>query len=104
MPESPPATPEWWLKRGDETLARILVYGIDQPWFLGRFEPLGGFEAVRGRFERQLYLLEQKDWAAFEELWAELCGLGLTLERPGTGEVASEFLLHIQGQDAWFRY
>ena len=104
MPESPLERDEWLLKRGDETLARIVVHGIDQPWFLGRFEPLGGFEVVRGRFERELHVLEQKDWAAFEELWAELRGLGVTLERPRTGEVAGEFLLHIEGEDAWFRY
>jgi hypothetical protein len=48
MPESPLQRDEWLLKRGDETLARIVVHGIDQPWFLGRFEPLGEFATSCG--------------------------------------------------------
>jgi len=82
----------------------VLVDSVDQPWFEGRFERLDGFDTVSRWFERDLLLLDQQRWDEFEQLWGEIRGLGLRLQRPATEELVNEFLLRVQDDRAWFRY
>jgi hypothetical protein len=71
---------ELW--RDDELVAKLVVEGHDWPWTLGRVEPLPAFEALRPQF------------AGNEG------GLGRLVD-PDGGAVS--VLLHIEGNNAWWR-
>ncbi|GHH00034.1 hypothetical protein [Streptomyces lanatus] len=94
----------WMVRGGDGPVGEILVDDSDFPWLSGRFTPGPGYEAVRDLFVRELALLERDQdeerdqWeAAYDEIRRRV-----TLASPD-GPVA-EFLLHIEGDRAWFRW
>ncbi|MEU2296853.1 hypothetical protein [Streptomyces antibioticus] len=101
---------EIWQVRGadgGERVGEIRIDDADFPWLSGRFGPGPGFADVEPFFARELALLEAgleaegydwQEWArAYEEVRRRV-----RLVSP-SGPVA-EFLLHIQGEQAWFRW
>ncbi len=94
----------WHLVRGDELLAELVVTGGDFPWLNAEIRPAAGFAEARPLFDdelRQLDLLDDdpEPWeAAYHRIREAVCLLA-----PG-GRPVPEFLLHIQGTDACWRW
>jgi hypothetical protein len=92
----------WRLRRGDELLGEIVIEDGDYPWLHGRFRALPAFADVRPWFDEELALLDAGDdtgrWSrAYDRITDSL-----SLVAPA-GPVA-EFLLHIRGDQARFRW
>ncbi|MFE0258096.1 hypothetical protein [Streptomyces sp. NPDC059010] len=97
----------WQVRGGDGPVGEILIDEADFPWLSGRFTPGPGYDTVRDLFARELALLERDSeddreageaWeAAYDEIRRRV-----SLASPD-GPVA-EFLLHIEGDRAWFRW
>ncbi|MFG3320856.1 hypothetical protein ACGF3J_22690 [Streptomyces sp. NPDC048171] len=85
-------------------VGEILIDDADFPWLSGRFRPGPAHAAVQDLFARELALVERDD-AGHRAEWEEVCA---EIERrvrllSPDGPVA-EFLLHIEGDRAWFRW
>ncbi|WTR19158.1 hypothetical protein OG565_18710 [Streptomyces sp. NBC_00138] len=91
----------WRLRRGEEVVGEILVEEGDFPWLSGRFVPTAGFAEVKPLFERELALTEEEDRDEWDSVVGEI-NVKLQLVAPA-GPVA-EFLLHVEGERAWFRW
>ncbi|RPK59435.1 hypothetical protein EES43_18670 [Streptomyces sp. ADI96-02] len=100
----------WRLRRGAELVGEIAVDDPDFPWLHGRFIPGPGYDdTLRDLFDRELALLERLDEEgsdesaeAWETVYGEVNRI-LVLSGPQGVNVA-EFLLHIRGDRAWFRW
>ena len=95
----------WTLHHGGRVVARLHVSQSDFPWLQADVEPCDGFEDVAPLFEKDLQLLdamtdvETPEWtAAYERIRAET-----RLTYPDGRDVA-EYLLHIDGDQAWWRW
>ncbi|GAA2215669.1 hypothetical protein GCM10009850_111370 [Nonomuraea monospora] len=93
----------WRVLCGDELCGEIVVGDMDMPWMHGTFVAGPAFAKVKPLFDRELELLEQDDddpeaWEAAYDQVAQ----AVRLISP-RGPVA-EFLLHIEGDRAWFRW
>lgn len=73
-----------------------------QPGSAGRFVPAEGFADVEPLFDRELLLVEEE--AVFEELDAVVGEISEKLQLIGPAGPVAEFLLHIDGEPAWFRW
>ncbi|MFI1752946.1 hypothetical protein [Streptomyces sp. NPDC020571] len=85
-------------------IGEILIDDADFPWLSGRFRAGPAYGAVRDLFARELALAEADDTehrARWEAAYAEI-ERRVRLVSPD-GPVA-EFLLHIKGDRAWFRW
>ncbi|WP_405877085.1 hypothetical protein [Streptomyces sp. NBC_00005] len=92
----------WRVCSGVEPVGEILIDDADFPWLSGRFTPGEAYAAVQALFDRELALSERDDdWAMWEEAYDEI-RRRVSLSSP-QGPVP-EFLLHIQGDRAWFRW
>ncbi|WP_433402471.1 hypothetical protein [Streptomyces sp. CA-146814] len=100
----------WRLRRGTELVGEIAVDDPDFPWLRGRFIPGPAFDTtVRELFDRELALMERLDEDETDEsaeAWERVCcEMNSTLALAGPeGEAVAEFLLHVQGDRAWFRW
>jgi hypothetical protein len=90
------------LTLGDKMLGLVTWTHTDQPWFHGTFEPYPDYSDVRPMFEQELSLLDQAgvEWT---KLWVDIEEMGLRLVAVGTGEEVRNPLLHIDGQQVWWR-
>lgn len=90
--------------QGEELLAELIVTGGDFPWLNARIRAMPGFEAVRPLFEEELRALEHidDDVGSWEAAYARI-RKAVTLLYPEGGPVP-EFLLHVDGEDAWWRW
>jgi hypothetical protein len=94
----------WQVRSGDGPVGEILIDDADFPWLWGRFTPGPAYDSVRDLFARELALLERDHdevWEAWEAAYDEI-RRRVTLSSPD-GPIA-EFLLHIEGDRAWFRF
>jgi hypothetical protein len=94
----------WRLLRGEELIAELVVTGGDFPWLNARVRPAHGFEKVRPLFEEELRSLEHidHDLGAWETAYESIRNT-VNLLYP-EGHPVPEFLLHIRGEDAWWRW
>jgi hypothetical protein len=95
----------WQLVRpGGELLAELVVNDSDFPWLNAKIRPAAGFEDVRPLFEDELRWLHAFDenrgrWAdAYERI------RDATRLLAPNGDPVPEYLLHIEGDDAWWRW
>jgi hypothetical protein len=99
------------LVRGNVVLGTIDVRKgeADFPWYSGVFHAAAEFEQVRDLFERELALLkantsdDSAQWDDWEDVHAELHEPGLRLEARDKAYSADEILIHINGNEAWWR-
>jgi hypothetical protein len=94
----------WHVDSGDVRVGEILIDDADFPWLSGRFTPGPGYDGVRDLFARELALLEldhEEHWEAWEAAYDEI-SRRVSLTSPD-GPVP-DFLLHIEGDRAWFRW
>jgi hypothetical protein len=95
---------EFQLKRGEELLGVLRPCGNDFPWVMCSFEPTESFAEVEPLFEEELRLLDAEEMEAWERAYGRVTSLGLRLIDEESGKQIGEFLLHIRGDEAWFRY
>jgi hypothetical protein len=82
----------------------LVVTGGDFPWLSARIRAMPGLEAVRPLFAEELRALEHVDddlgsWqAAYDRIRR-----AVSLLYPD-GRPVPEFLLHVDGEDAWWRW
>ncbi|MFB7914797.1 hypothetical protein [Streptomyces sp. NPDC056061] len=94
----------WLVRREQELVGEISVDETDFPWLSGRFAPGPAFAVVQPLFARDLELMEFNDdehWDEWEKVYDEI-RQAVSLTSP-SGPVP-EFLLHIDGDRAWFRW
>lgn len=98
---------EWTLKHRGLRCGVITVREIDQPWLWGTWTPTADFAPLTPLFERQLVVTRADNWddagvAELEAVHAEI-RQAVELHYPD-GRIVPEFLLHIEGDEAWFRW
>ncbi|MFF7445407.1 MULTISPECIES: hypothetical protein [unclassified Streptomyces] len=91
----------WRLHSGGEPIGEILIDGADFPWLSGRFRATPAFTPLRELFARELALMEGEEIEKWERVYDEV-RRRVSLTSPD-GPVP-EFLLHIEGDAAWFRW
>ncbi|MGI5350514.1 hypothetical protein ACQEU8_20395 [Streptomyces sp. CA-250714] len=91
----------WRVMRQDVLIGTITVEEADFPWLRGSFVPEPSFSQVKPWFDDALALMEADDFEGFEAAYDRI-PRELTLVSP-SGPVA-DFLLHIDGDEAWFRW
>ncbi|SNT23058.1 hypothetical protein SAMN05216252_117131 [Actinacidiphila glaucinigra] len=100
----------WRLMRGDTVIGNLADDGCDMPFFLLRFTPEPGWEAVRPRFEALAAAVgcTDPDGRRLVAAVKALQDLELTLEdvegREASLRVWRNCFLHIWGTDARLRY
>jgi hypothetical protein len=94
----------WTLHRAEEQIADLVVDGSDFPWLNAQVRPYPGFEEVRPLFVEELRLLDgiDNDIEAWEVAYQQVRAT-VTLRNPD-GRAVPEFLLHIDGDEAWWRW
>ena len=96
----------WRLFRDGQVIGEFVVDGGDFPWLNAGFHPKEGFDQVRKLFKDDLRLLElaEKDgvWEDWERSYGRIRST-LSLAAPD-GHHVSEFILHIEGNRAWWRW
>lgn len=93
----------WKLRRGDDVIAELVVTGEDFPWLHATVRPGAGFEALRPLFDDEVRLSEDDDDADAWEAAYDRIRQAVGLIAPD-GRAVPEFLLHIDGEDAWWRW
>jgi hypothetical protein len=95
----------WSLVVGTEIVGTIEVNAIDMPWLIGKLSAQPAFDEFRGAFAEELGLVEGDldthvdEWEAIYQTITNK----LRLYRPD-GTAVPEYLLHVRGDEAWFRY
>jgi hypothetical protein len=96
----------WALQRRSDgqTVANLVIVGGEFPWLNARVERRSGFEELLPLFAEELNRLDRidDDTASWEEAYDAL-RTAVTLRYPDGDEVP-EFLLHIDGPEAWWRW
>lgn len=88
----------------DILLGTLTSAADDFPWRNGSFDPTREFEEFRPLFDRELALLNADRMDEWESAWEAIATLRMRLEPVTAGPAVHEFLLHIDGQKAWWRY
>lgn len=96
----------WQVRSGEDgaEVGEILIDDVDFPWLSGRFTAGPGFEAVRELFARELALMDLDDedrWEEWEQTYDQIAKRVSLIAPDGP---VPEFLLHIEGERAWFRW
>ncbi|MBC8141478.1 MAG: hypothetical protein H7Y38_08565 [Armatimonadetes bacterium] len=97
---------DWRLVKGDLELATITPTDHDFPWIYGTVERTEHFALVADYFESDRRAMEDEpevDYEALDAAYEQMKADGVQLVAP-EGVPVAEFLLHIVGDDAWFRY
>ncbi len=95
----------WTLGDGRRVIAELVVDGADFPWLEASVIRLTGFQAVAPLFAAELALLEglsDDDSTAWEDAYGHVAA-ATTLTKPD-GTQVPEFLIHIDGDRAWWRW
>jgi hypothetical protein len=98
---------KWLLVAGEEVLGTLTATEVDAPWVYCQFEPTDLFASLRPLFEAEAALLDTLDddasMATWEAAYAPIEALHLLLIPDRGGAPLETFLLHLQGEQAWFR-
>ncbi|MDH2428419.1 hypothetical protein [Sphaerisporangium sp. TRM90804] len=95
----------WILRSGEEVVGAIHVNDGEFPWLSGRFIRRPAFARFEQLFADELVLVKTAGDDALQA-WASVydrINAALDLLTPD-GERVAEFLLHIDGERAWFRW
>jgi hypothetical protein len=95
---------ELLLKRDKELLGVLHCYDLDMPWFKCRFEAAAGFSEVKQLFDEELEFLNTDEMDQWQIAYERINALSLKLINVQTNEEIIEFVLHVQGTEACFRY
>lgn len=93
------------LKCGDKVLGVLKPYEVDQPSINCKFEPAEAYADFKPLFDAELQELEKdEDLELWQRLYQKIFDLNLRLESEDGSKQINEPLLHIQDDEAWFRY
>lgn len=94
----------WRLYHNDQLLGELTVTDADFPWLNAAFHATEAFLPWRSVFENELHLIKDLDdhYQQWEDAYRQIQD-ALTLHHP-SGEVVAKFLLHIEGDIAWWRW
>ncbi len=94
----------WELKIADALLGLLTFEYTDQPLVFCRFEPQTIFTNYEALFQEELRYLNADAMDDWEHAYTKITALGLTLvPNDRTIGPITEFILHIDGERAWFR-
>jgi hypothetical protein len=93
------------LMHGDTRLGVLIQDDIDQPWIVCHFVADSAFAEIQPLFEVELQALEAApmDVEAWEKTYEAIVALDLHVV-DDEGKDIGPTLLHIRGEEAWFRY
>lgn len=94
----------WQLHHGERVVASLHVTEADFPWRHARVEPAPGFDAVAPLLAEEARLADTIDDEVTAEWQAahDRVRAATRLSRPDGREV-TEYLLHVDGPEAWWR-
>ena len=92
---------ELHLKRGVQLLGVLISKTTDLPWVNCEFNPTASFKEVQPLFDEEL---DADLMDAWQDAYDRIKTLGLRLIDTKDEKDIGEFLLHIRGNEAWFRY
>ncbi len=95
---------EFHLKQKGKLLGTLRYYEANFPWINCKFEPTEAFQAVKWLFDEEIELLEKDDIENWEIAYNRINDLSLELINLEDENIMGEFLIHIEGDEAWFRY
>lgn len=95
---------EFLLKQDNQLVGMLRIDTIDQPYFYCKFESTEAFHYIKSFFEEELKLLNNEDFEIWDEFYNQITSFNLKLIKCESGEVIKDFILHIQNDEAWFRY
>lgn len=93
----------WELRRGDETVGRLTLEGVDMPWYECGFEPSTGWPRVKPLMDAAQDAWDRYDEESGIEADKAIYALGLELVPEDGSEPIGDFLLRIEGGSARFR-
>jgi len=105
MSKSRDGSEVWQLRSRGEVVARIHVQASDFPWLVGRFDPEPGFADLKPLFDHEVALVDSgndMDYDAWEAVQHQIDQL-TSLIKPD-GRQVTDFVLHIRGDEASFRW
>ncbi len=92
------------LRQKNTLLGTLKQSGLDFPWISCTFEPTESFNKLKPLFDRELELTESEEWDEWEEAYQQIEAEELYIVEVAEGKEIHEFLLHIRGAEAWFRF
>ncbi|PZS10804.1 MAG: hypothetical protein DLM55_03160 [Acidimicrobiales bacterium] len=94
----------WRLYHSDQLLGEFTVTDADFPWLNATFRATEAFLPWRSVFDDALHLINDLDdhYQQWEDAYRRIQD-ALTLRHP-SGRAVAEFLLHIEGDTAWWRW
>jgi hypothetical protein len=93
----------WQLMWDGETLGVLTFEHTDQPFFLCHFRSTEAFSRVSLLFAAELQSLNAGAMDRWEQDYRKIESLGLRLVPADGSWPIDKFLLHIDGDKAWFR-
>jgi hypothetical protein len=99
----------WTLRRLGLELGQVAITSADFPWLHGTWQPTEEFATYAHLFAAELEISEQLmdsddgDWDTWETAYQAIVDQEIHLHYPD-GRIVPEFLLHIVGDTAWFRW
>jgi len=96
----------WRLYGGEKLLAEMRVTGSDFPWTHASLSAQPAFAAVAPLFAEELRLIDLLDDVAQQDAWElayDRVQEAVSLTAPN-GRRVPEYLLHIDGEHAWWRW
>ncbi|QIJ66210.1 hypothetical protein [Streptomyces sp. JB150] len=99
----------WQVRAGEGRIGEILIYDADFPWLSGAFTPGPAYDdTVRDLFARELELVErlaEQDEDALVDAWEKVYDeIRRRVSLCSPDGPVPDFLLHIEGDRAWFRW
>jgi hypothetical protein len=92
------------LMHGTTVLGTLTKTDVDMPWVQCTFVPTPAFATIQPLFEAEQQALTDQNDVLWEQLYEQIDALGLRLVNQDKGQSIGQFLLHIDGDQAWFRY
>jgi hypothetical protein len=92
----------WRLYRGEELVSELTVTEIDFPWLHARFMARPAFEPLTALFAEELALVDDDETDCWDAAYDRIRSV-VRLTYPD-GRDVPEFLLHIEGDVAWWRW
>jgi hypothetical protein len=91
------------LREGGVLVGTLYEYSLDFPWVLCRFEPTPSFAGLEALFAEEMSLLRAEKWHESQLVYMEI-ERRVKLIYPDDPSMIAAFVLHIDGDQAWFRY
>ncbi len=90
--------------RGETVLGHLTYSEGDFPWVTCKFVPTEDFSSIAPLFAEELDLLNQERMEDWEMAYEKLMATGIQMVADTGDETITEFILHIERNEAWFRY